>query len=194
MNHALIEVAIGPGGAGAASGRVVDLFAGPLSDLYAPPQGHIVVESDTARMGDVYDAKAGTFGAPPLAEPSLGDLLGYAEAKQGRVLNGGITVDVGEGTMADVSSTNNGRGLVNGCIGLADLAAKMGAPEPVFPWINNDGTKLTLTVAQMQTIALTLGQFVQETYSALGDATAGIAGGTIKDFAAIDALPWPANA
>lgn len=133
--------------------------------------------------------------------PTPARLISYANAKQIALRDGGITVNVGDATTPDdvnVASDANGRTLVTGCVQLVGLAASNSQPAPTFPWINNGGTQLTLTAAQMMTIGYKLGAFVQATYATLGAVLAAIAAGTITTFAEIDAPPaavaaWPAT-
>lgn len=132
-------------------------------------------------------------GAITDAELTASGLARYAEQKHALVLNGGLSVEASAGKRIDVASNAQGRGLVDGCVGLVNLAKQLGEPEPTFPWVNNDGSSVTLSAAEIFVVALALGQFVQATYRVLGEAGAGIGGGAITGKAGVDGLPWPAN-
>ena len=128
--------------------------------------------------------------------PSKAQLTTYANAKQAALRDGGITVNVGTASTpdeVDVASDVSGRSLVSGCVQLIGLASSNGQPAPTFPWINDGGAQLTLTGAQMMTIGLALGNFVQATYAALGTVLAAIANGSITTTAGIDAAAWPST-
>ncbi len=132
--------------------------------------------------------------AAPEPNPTQAQLAAYASSKQAALRDGGITVNVGTASTSDevnVASDVNGRSLVSGSVQLIGLASSSGQPAPTFNWINDGGTQLTLTSAQMMTIGLTLGNFVQATYTALGTVLAAIANGTLTSTAAIDAAAWP---
>ena len=95
----------------------------------------------------------------------------------------------------NVASDVNGRSLVSGSVQLVGLASSSGQPAPSFNWINDGGVQLMLTSAQMMKIGLSLGTFVQATYTALGTVLAAISAGTITTTAQIDAATaWPATA
>ena len=126
--------------------------------------------------------------------PTQAQLVAYANAKQAALCDGGITVNVGTASTpdeVDVASDVNGRSLVSGCVQLIGLASSTGQPAPTFPWINDGGAQLTLTGAQMMTMAVTLGNFVQATYASLGTVLAAIANGTVTTKAQVDAAAWP---
>ena len=128
--------------------------------------------------------------------PTPAQLAAYAGAKHTALRDGGITVNIGTASTPDevnVASDVNGRSLVSGCVQLVGLAASNNQPAPTFPWINNGGTQLTLTAAQMMTVGYQLGAFVQATYASLGAVLAAVTAGTLTTTAAIDAASWPST-
>lgn len=146
-------------------------------------------------------ANAGWVGTASVEPPTATQLAAYAQVKQLALRDGGITVNVGTASTPDevnVASDADGRTLVNGAVQLVGLAAQNSQPAPTFPWINDGGTQITLTGAQMMTIGYKLGAFVQATYGALGTVLEAISAGTITSFAQIDTPPasvttWPAT-
>ena len=131
------------------------------------------------------------------AGPTAAQLVSYASSKQVALRDGGITVNVGTASTPDevnVASDVNGRSLVTGSVQLVGLASANGQPAPTFPWINDGGTQLMLTSAQIMTIGYKLSSFIQATYNALGAVLAAIANGTITTTAQIDAAAWPTTA
>lgn len=165
------------------------------TDCFAPAvAASFVLASGGAVPGWVY--ANGVWAAPAVATPTQAELVAYASAKQEAICDGGIAVNVGSASTpveANVASDVKGRGLVTGCVQLIGVASQAGQPAPTFPWINNDGTQLSLTAPQMMTIALALGNFVQATYGALGTVLAAIAAGSMASTSQIDAATWPAT-
>ena len=154
-------------------------------------------DASGAQSGAALDEVLTSFGLPASSPPTAPQLIAYAEAKQVALCDGGITVNVGTASTPDevnVASDVKGRSLVTGAVQIVGLASQAGQAAPTFNWINDGGVQLMLTSAQMMKIGLTLGTFVQATYTALGTVLAAISAGTITTTAQIDAATaWPAT-
>ena len=126
-------------------------------------------------------------------------LIDYASRKQNIIAIGGVRLNVAPSgqpaEFADVATDTKGQTLVNGAVSMISLArfASPAQPDPTFPWVNNDGSKLTLSAGQMLQIGLALGAFIQATYATLGSVSEAINAGTITSEAQIDASAWPPN-
>lgn len=122
--------------------------------------------------------------------PSYENLILYAGFKQSDLAGGGVTVNVNSsGSPLNVlcSTDVNSKTDLNGLFLMAQINSGL-----TVPWVNGAGT-ITLSAAQILTMAPLVGEFLQETYAALSAITAEIVAGTITTTAEIDSYSWPSN-
>lgn len=114
---------------------------------------------------------------PVLAKQiTAAELIAYAAQRHQLALNSGVTIDG-----VHVSTDAAGRVDMAGAVSLAQLV-----PTHTFDWVCMSGP-VQLTSAQIIALGTAVGLHVQDTYTAYGQAVAGINDGTITSFAAIDA-------
>ena len=110
-------------------------------------------------------------------------LNAYATQHHDALLNGGFTV-----SGCTVGTDASGRSYLNGAVLLANADA-----TATFDWEQPDGSSVHLTAAEVTTIAVDVGRFVQACFSALKTIRADIEEGTITTFAGVDGASWPVN-
>ncbi|TXN67270.1 DUF4376 domain-containing protein [Methylobacterium sp. WL6] len=144
------------------------------SDILAP--GAVVVSeaifaAATGQLGQVrYAAGQISSYTPPI------DLAAYAAAAHLARRDGGVTI----GGML-VKSDGESRSLITGAYALSDAK-----PDATIDFKAASGW-ITLNAAQMQTVALGVGGWVQACYSAYRAVSAGLASGAITTPSQIDA-------
>jgi hypothetical protein len=169
------------------TGKVVDVIIAGAG--YTPPAGYTAEPSETANINDTFSNGA-FVSAVPIA-PIANQLTIYATVKLGRIVNGGITVNVGTSqspinVLAD--TTAEGRANLNGIL----QGYALGVLTGNFTWYQSSGS-LSLTQAQLQQVATAVMQFIASAYAAWQAVTAAIAAGTITTKDAVDAQSWPVN-
>jgi hypothetical protein len=121
------------------------------------------------------------------------ELSSYASYRQSVAAQGGLTVNVAaSGAPAQNVRVNTTQGDLTNYTGLYLLAA--GNAAYTTNWVNADGTSLTLTAAQIATVATSASGLVQASFGTLAAVNAAIAAGTVTTLAEIDAAAWPSNA
>ena len=115
-------------------------------------------------------------------EAAKAQLMAYANAKQGAIEVGGVTI-----SGVPVSTTDGGRIELSGAVSLAQLV-----PDHVFDWVTPTG-KVSLTASQVIGVGQAVGLWVQTTYTALGNVIDAIIAGSITTKDQIDAAAWPGN-
>lgn len=132
-------------------------------------------------------------GAPAQAPgPSKAALIGYATAAANAALATSITVNVAASGEAAVNVQCDGAPSTR-----ADLAGMFawGAANPTAtrPWLDDSGALFTLTGAELVTLAMAVGTWVDDVFAALGNLIAQINAGAITTTAQIDAETQPTS-
>jgi hypothetical protein len=141
------------------------------------------------------------FNGTTFAQPSAGNytsaqLAAYAQYKQGQIMGGGISVNVGTSAApqnVEASTSTTSLILLQGAASIAQTNS-----AATFQWVESTGVSVTLTAAQMLTIFSAVTTFMQATFNVLASVLAAITAGTITTKAQVDAPPspiaaWPVN-
>lgn len=158
-----------------------------------PPPGYSYVEAPSGLVeGSTYSG--GTFTPPAPPTYTQAQLLAYAQAKQGRIAAGGISVNVGtSGSPQNVECTTDTASLVL-LQGAASIAQSNSGET--FSWVPQNGTPVTLSAAQILTIFAAVSAFIQSTFTTLAAVIAAIGASTITTPSQIESFAsptWPAN-
>ncbi len=158
--------------------------AGAIDVVYLSPPGPDIAAvpiPDDAFSGFVSDG-AGGWSPPPMAPPTPDDLRSHAAAVRFAVETGGVDVD---GTVIDTSRDSQSM--------IAGALAYVQASEAVSVEFKATSGWVTLSAAQVTTIALAVAVHVQQCFAAERAVDDGIADGTITTRDQIDAWPWPGS-
>lgn len=151
------------------------------------PEGSILVQSDTAQIGWIYDGKDFNEIKP---QPTKQELVVYANVKQVTVSGGGITVNSNaSGPPVMVQCATDIASQVN-LLG-AYLLAKID-PKFTTEWVTGSDS-ISLTADQIMTIAPLVAGFVNNTFAALATVLTGITTGGIVTIEEIENFSWPKN-
>jgi hypothetical protein len=149
-----------------------------------------------ARIGT--PPRPGQIDGRPYAAPTLSgaaQLSAYANTKQGLIMNGGISVNVGTNAAPqNIEASTDAASLIL-LQGAYTIAASNAAAT--FQWVSN-GVAVTLTAAQMIAILNAVTTFLQQTFSTLAGVLFAINAGTITTQAQVNTPPspipaWPVN-
>jgi hypothetical protein len=141
------------------------------------------------------------FNGTTFAQPSAGNytpaqLAAYAQDKQGQIMVGGISVNVGTSAApqnVEASTSTASLVLLQGAAAMAQASS-----SATFQWVESTGVTVTLTAAQVLAILSAVTTFMQSTFSVLSAVLAAITAGTITTKAEVDTPPspiaaWPVN-
>lgn len=134
----------------------------------------------TGWTGKIFDP------APPI---DANTLVYYATAKRAALGAGGYTT-----TAAGAQHTFETDATSLGDIAGKQLRLAQPSPPATIAWYFADAGFVTISAADFTAAAIKIADFIQATYDTLKTVIAGISGGTITDFAEIDAAAWPTNA
>jgi hypothetical protein len=134
--------------------------------------------------------------APNTIMQTATGLIAYAKAKQGKIMAGGISVNVGTGGSpinVEAATDPASIGLLQGAFTIASAT-----PSQTFQWVPSNTAPLTLTAAQITTLFSAVSAFVQATFTTLAGVINAINAGTITTQAQVDTPPspipaWPVN-
>jgi hypothetical protein len=137
-----------------------------------------------------------TFSQPSAGNYTPAQLGGYAQSKQGQIMGGGISVNVGNNTApqnVEASTSTTSLILLQGAVSIAQTNS-----AATFQWVESTGVSVTLTAAQMITIFSAVTTFMQATFNVLASVLAAITAGTVTTKAQVDTPPspiaaWPVN-
>jgi hypothetical protein len=141
------------------------------------------------------------FNGTTFVQPSPGNytpaqLAAYAQSKQGQIMGGGISVNVG----TSAAPQNVEAGTSTASLILLQGAAAMAQANIAasFQWVESTGASVTLTATQMLVILSAVTTFLQSTFTVLAAVLAAINAGTITTKAQVDTPPspiaaWPVN-
>jgi hypothetical protein len=118
--------------------------------------------------------------------PSKSGLSSYAMRKQLNIQQGGISVNigtVGSPVMVSASTDTSSLVLLQGAL----------ASAQAVQWVQNNGTAITMTSAQVGAVFAAVTSFIQSTFTALAAVLGQINSGTIKSTADVNAFAWPVN-
>lgn len=140
--------------------------------------GKVLVASDTAGGGDVYDEATGEFTRPEVPEPilSVDELKALAASLRWRKETGGITVG---GSPIDTSRES--QAMINGAYNLA-----MDDPDALIRFKSPAGF-VTLDSATMIAIGREVGRHVQACFALEADVVDAIEAGAVTTAAQVDA-------
>lgn len=178
----------------AVNGVVEEIITAPdgvaIHDCFAPALVATMTACDsTIQVGQ--SLSGGVFGPPPAPPaPTKAQLVTYALTKQTRIIEGGLTVNVGTAqSPVNVSADTDtaGRADLSGVVQLVSLA-----PNSTVTWYQPAGA-VTLTAAQVVQLGTAVATFVMEAYAASAAVQGAIAAGTITTYAQVDAHAWPVN-
>jgi hypothetical protein len=137
-----------------------------------------------------------TFSQPSAGNYTPAQLAAYAQYKQGVIMGGGISVNVGTTAATqnvEASTSTASLVLLQGAAAMAQASS-----SATFQWVESTGVTVTLTAAQVLTILTAVTTFMQSTFSVLASVLAAITAGTITTKAQVDTPPspiaaWPVN-
>jgi hypothetical protein len=137
-----------------------------------------------------------TFAQPSVGNYTAAQLAAYAQYKQGQIMGGGISVNVGTSASpqnVEASTSTTSLILLQGAASIAQTNS-----AATFQWVESTGVSVTLTAAQMLAIFSAVTTFMQATFSVLASVLAAIGAGTITTKAQVDTPPspiaaWPVN-
>jgi hypothetical protein len=140
--------------------------------------------------GEIYrDAIAGKYGPigskPPVVH-TAGNLAQYARMIAKRIMDGGISVNIG----VHVVQVDTHAASLSGISRNLQLGTLN--PGQKFEWVQSPSS-ITLNVAQMQTVAKAAYNHEQACWAVLSDVTNKISAGAITTKEQIDAYAWPKN-
>lgn len=133
-------------------GRVINraLSIAPMADDW--------IESDTAAVGDLYDADTGTFSKPVIPVTREG-LLQAVTDKRWEVMTGGIELPGGISVGTSIDDQNR----ITSVVANAELA---GLSDEDYVDFKAASGWVLVTIGQIKAIAGSIGQFVQACYTA----------------------------
>jgi hypothetical protein len=123
-------------------------------------------------------------------------LIAYAQQKQGTIAAGGISVNVaasGPAQMVEASTDPESLVLLQGAVSIAAVN-----PSQTFAWVPKNGSPLTLTATQINTIFAAVSAFIQLTFTTLAGVINAVNAGSVTTQAEVDTPPtsigaWPVN-
>lgn len=136
--------------------------------------GKVLIQSDSARIGDTYDAESGEFISPPAPLP---DLIAYAAQKRWEKEVGGATV----GGMA-IHTDDRSKSLIMG----ARMAAEAD-PDFTTDWKAADGSFITIDAATIVAVSNAVLAHVANCFAIEAQVIDAIGIGTITTTSEIDA-------
>jgi hypothetical protein len=141
------------------------------------------------------------FNGATFVQPSVGNytpaqLAACAQFKQGQIMVGGISVNVGTSTApqnVQAGTDTTSLILLQGAAAMAQVNS-----AATFQWVEPTGVSVTLTATQMLAILSAVTTFLQSTFTVLASVLAAITAGTITTKAQVDTPPspiaaWPVN-
>ena len=174
----------------ALNGMLANADLKQMTYIPAPGESYGVIQVPSA-LGAEVNAAIAAMGAIPTAP-----LITYAFKKQSTIAAGGVSVNIassGPPQMVECSTDPASLTLLNTAAAVA--AAN---PSATTPWVPSSGVPVTLTAAQVLTIAAAVDAFIQSIFATLAGVCTAINAGAITATAEIDTPPtgipaWPVN-
>jgi hypothetical protein len=131
--------------------------------------------------------------APGVVLPSAAGLVAYAQKKQAAIAAGGISVALSSSVVVEASTDAGSLALLNTAVALAQAT-----PSATTPWVQENGTPVSLNAGEVLQIFEAAAAFIQSTFATLSAVIAAINGGTITTRNQVDTPPspvraWPVN-
>lgn len=172
------------------AGAVVNIILLEQGAEWAPPEGHDLVQSDTANLGDSY--VAGEFVPPaepddePPSPPSPEELLAYLADKRFRVETGGIVF-----SGAPIKTDRESQSILTS----AYVKAQANPSLQINNWKVANGIFTTLNNATILALGDAVTAHVQASFDTEAALTAGILATppVITDYSDIENAAWPSN-
>jgi hypothetical protein len=130
--------------------------------------------------------------APGVVLPSNAGLIGYAIGKQQAIAAGGISVAISSSVTIEASTDTASLALLSTAVAVAQSN-----PSATTPWVQKNGTPVSLNAGEVLEILAAVSAFIQSTFATLSAVIAAINGGTITTRNQVDVPPsgpaWPVN-
>jgi hypothetical protein len=120
-------------------------------------EGYLLVASDTAKIGDIYDATTSTFATPaPSLSEAKATLLAAVTEKRWQIENGGVAFGG-----ATIRTDDKSQGKITSAVALFDNDPTL----TLIDWEAQPGVWVTVDAATMKVIGKTAGRHVQACFS-----------------------------
>jgi len=130
--------------------------------------------------------------APGVVLPSNAGLIGYAIGKQQAIAAGGISVAISSSVTIEASTDTASLALLSTAVAVAQSN-----PSATTPWVQKNGTPVSLNAGEVLEILAAVSAFIQSTFATLSAVITAINGGTITTRNQVDVPPsgpaWPVN-
>lgn len=164
MRHAVIE-----------NGVVINTILAPEGFEI---EGATLVASDTAGIGDLYDAHTGEFSPPPPPPITVDELVAYASDLRWRIETGGA---IWNGVLVHSDRESQSKIIAE------RLAISEGVRDDPDGWKFADGEFRLLSNAEFVSLSDAVRLHVRMAFATEAAVQAGIAAGEVTTFAAVDA-------